>query len=62
MNREKTILPPDHRIEGRVYNLTEAEKAVQIRMSPSFLQKDRLNVKPTIDFARYGRTIRYSHE
>jgi hypothetical protein len=53
---------PEFRLEGREYNLTEAQKAVRIGISPSWLQKDRLREQPQIDFARIGNTVRYSPE
>lgn len=52
----------EHRLAGKTYNLREAEKAVQLGVSASWLQKDRLRAKPQIDFARYGRSVRYSQE
>lgn len=50
----------DCRLPGKVYDLTEAQKAQLIQMSVSFLQKDRLRKHPRIDFARYGTSVRYS--
>ena len=51
----------EHRIEGKTYNIKEAEKAVQMGVSPSWLQKDRMKDKPVVDFARVGpRMVRYS--
>ncbi|MFY9212958.1 MAG: hypothetical protein WAO69_17735 [Aestuariivita sp.] len=50
----------DFKIPGKTYNLTEAEKAARIGMSASYLQKDRQRAQPEIDFARFGRAIRYS--
>ncbi len=58
----KLNLTRENKIPGKLYNLTEAQKAARINMSPSFLQKDRLKAKPSIDFARRGRSIRYSEE
>jgi hypothetical protein len=53
---------PDCRIDGKTYVLSETEKAVKIGMSASFLQKDRLKVQPLFDFAKVGRTVRYSQD
>ncbi len=50
----------DHRIAGKVYCLSEAQKAAQLNVSASFLQKERLRENPSIDFARFGRVIRYA--
>jgi len=50
----------DNRVAGKTYNLREAEKAVRLNISPSWLQKDRLKTKPEVDFARIGRSVRYS--
>jgi hypothetical protein len=52
----------DARIPGKEYGLREAEKAVKLGVSASWLQKDRLREKPEIDFARYGRSVRYAEE
>ena len=52
----------DARVAGKSYNLREAEKAVRIGLSASWLQKDRLKAEPEIDYARFGRSIRYSAE
>ena len=56
----KSIHRPDTRLPGKAYVLTEAEKAAQLRISTSWLQKDRVSESPQVDFARYGRTIRYA--
>ena len=39
--------------------MTELEKAFELSVSPSFLQKDRRAAKPTIPFRKFGRLIRY---
>ncbi len=44
----------------KIFCLTEAEKAAQLRVSASFLQKDRRKAMPSVPFKRYGRSIRYS--
>ena len=46
----------------RVFNKSEAEKAVELGISVSWLQKDRLKSQPQIEFKRYGRTVRYAVE
>ena len=43
-----------------IFNQTEAEKAEEIGMSRSWLQKDRMKPKPTVPFRRYGGAIRYA--
>jgi hypothetical protein len=50
----------DNRVPGKIYNIYEGQKASLLGVSPSWLQKDRLQEKPEIDFARYGRSVRYS--
>jgi len=55
---ELTDCPED----GKIYNLTEGEKSALIKMSPSYLQKDRCRENPTIPFKRYGRSVRYSRD
>ncbi|GAB5436642.1 hypothetical protein [Falsiruegeria mediterranea] len=50
----------DHSLPGRLYNMTEREKAEELGMSTSWLQKDRMKVKPEVDFKRFGGAIRYA--
>jgi hypothetical protein len=64
MSRAYTHRPPsslpEYRIDGRIYNLTESQKAASLGISGSFLQKDRLREVPKVDFARFGGLVRYS--
>lgn len=53
---------PDHSLPGRVYNLTEAQKAAEMQCSTSFLQKDRMKPKPAVDYKRFGGLIRYASD
>ena len=50
----------DARVPGKTYSMRETEKAVQLGLSASWLQKDRMKSEPEIDYARFGRTIRYA--
>lgn len=52
----------EHKIDGKRYSLTEAQKAVQENVSASFLQKDRLKEQPVFDYARRGRLVRYAQD
>ena len=56
------IIRPDHRLPGKVYGITEAQKAASMGVSTSWLQKDRMRETPSVDFARYGGIVRYSAE
>ena len=40
--------------------MTEAEKASQLRISISFLQKDRLREAPRVPFIKLGAAVRYT--
>lgn len=40
--------------------MTEAEKASQLRVSLSFLQKDRLREEPRVPFLKFGAAVRYT--
>ena len=48
------LAPADARL------MTETEKAAQLRISVSFLQKDRLRDKPRVPFLRFGAAVRYT--
>ncbi len=48
------------RVPGKSYTLRPEEKAAQLGVSTSFLAQDRLRRKPSVDFARLGRLVRYS--
>lgn len=56
---------PKHRKDNMEFSqewLNEREKAAQLGMSVSFLQKDRLKSEPLVPFRRIGRMIRYSRD
>jgi hypothetical protein len=40
--------------------LTEREKAEQLKLSMSYLQKDRQSGDPKIPYVKFGRAIRYT--
>ena len=45
------------------YNLTTAEKAEQMGVSISYLNKDRLKAVPDVPFKKWGsRVVRYAAE
>jgi hypothetical protein len=49
-------------IETKPKWLKEAEKATELNVSASWLQKDRGKPKPEIPFKRFGRSVRYRSE
>lgn len=62
MTKSSKNFSREHKLPGKHYHLSEAEKAVRENVSSSFLAKDRLKEKPVFDFARRGRLVRYSED
>ena len=60
--KRKLNFTREHKLPGRSYQITEAEKAAKLGISSSWLAKDRLKKTPDIDYARRGRSVRYCAE